>query len=150
LVNHLRALPSFRRHIRKRCFRSLIKHIGQHRLEILGEQERKSSLSFRGFAGFGMSQLSYENIDLEYSDDCEKLIIKVPEHVLNNARELAHGRFPETGIRFTRAPVELRLCPALINIMEVVLSEIDDAEDEGINPVLSWNHPQEASEGVSQ
>ncbi|WP_420390160.1 AraC family transcriptional regulator [Marinobacter sp.] len=159
-------------------------HIGQHRLEMLGEQKRKSSLSFREFAGFGMSQLSYgnhvrvkspeldsiyhfqivtrgecvwhqagermkvrsgqavmvnpyESIDLEYSDDCEKLIIKVPEHVLNNARELAHGRLPENGIRFTRAPVELRLCPALINIMEAVLSELDDAEDDEINPVCA-------------
>jgi AraC-like DNA-binding protein len=77
----------------------------------------------------------YEKIDLEYSEDCEKLIIKVPEHVLNNARELSYGRLPENGIRFTRAPVELRLCPALINIMEAVLSELDYAEDDDISLV---------------
>ena len=157
-------------------------HIGQHRLEMLGEQKRKSSLSFREFAGFGLSQLSYgnrvrimsselesiyhfqvvvrgeciwyqageqmkvcsgqammvnpyEKIDLEYSEDCEKLIIKVPEPALNSARELAHGRLPENGIRFNRAPVDLRLCPALVNIMEAVLSELDDAEDEDISTV---------------
>ncbi len=159
-------------------------HIGHHRLEILGEQKRKSSLSFREVAGFGLSKLSYgnhvrlkspeldsiyhfqvvtqgecvwhqagermkvrsgqammvnpyESIDLEYSDDCEKLIIKVPKHLMNSARELAHGRLPEEGIRFARVPVELRLCPALINIMEAVFSELDDPEEEDMNRVCA-------------
>lgn len=154
-------------------------HIGQHRLEMLGGHERKSSLSFREFAGFGVSRLSYgnhvrvkspeleaiyhfqivtrgecvwhqagermrlrtgqalmvnpyEKIDLEYSEECEKLIIKVPELVLTNARDLAHGRLPEKGIVFTRTPVELRLCPALVSIIEAVLAELDDAENDDI------------------
>lgn len=159
-------------------------HIGQHRLEMLGEQKRKSRLSFREFAGFGLSQLSYgnhvrvkspelesiyhfqivtrgecvwhqpgermkvrageavmvnpyEKIDLEYSEDCEKLIIRMPEHLLNNARVVANGRLPDNGIRFTRAPVNLRECPALLNIMEAVLSDLDEAEEDDISLVCA-------------
>jgi AraC-like DNA-binding protein len=158
------------------------KHIGRHRLEMVGGQEQKSRLSFREFAGFGLSQISYgncvrvkspelesiyhlqivtkgecvwhqagermkvrsgqglmvnpyEKIDLEYSEDCEKLIIKVPELALINAREVSLRRLPENGIRFDRIPVDLKLCPALIKIIEAVFSELDDAEDEEISAV---------------
>lgn len=159
-------------------------HIGQHRLEMLGGDKRQSRLSFREFAGFGLSQLSYgnhvrvrspelesiyhfqivtrgecvwrqpgermkvhsgqavmvnpyEKIDLEYSEDCEKLIIKMPEHVLNNARAVANGRLPDGGIRFERTPVDLRTCPAMVNIMEAVLSELEEAEDDDISLVCT-------------
>jgi len=155
-------------------------YIGQHRLEMLGEPKGMSQLSFREFAGFGLSQLSYgnhvrvrspeleaiyhlqvvtrgvcvwhqngepmivrggqavmvnpyEQIDLEYSRECEKLIIKIPEHVLNNARVIANGRPPDSGIRFTREPIDLARSPALINIMDAVLSELEEAEDDDIS-----------------
>ncbi|MDO6443405.1 MULTISPECIES: AraC family transcriptional regulator [unclassified Marinobacter] len=158
------------------------KHIGHHKLEMLEEQEQKSRLSFREFAGFGLSQISYgnrvrvkspelesiyhlqvvtkgecvwrqageqmrissgqglmvnpyEKIDLEYSEDCEKLIIKVPEQALVNARDVSLGRLPDKGIRFNRAPIDLRLCPPLVKIIEAVFSEFDDAEDEDISAV---------------
>lgn len=159
-------------------------HIGQHRLEMLGKQKWMSSLSYREFAGFSLSQLSYgnhvrvkspeldsiyhfqivtrgecvwhhagermvvrrgqavmvnpyEKIDLEYSEDCEKLIIKIPEQVLNNAWEMSHGRFPENGVRFTRSPVDLRFCSALVNIIEAVLSECHDAEEGDISLICA-------------
>jgi len=160
------------------------RHIGHHRLEMLEGEKEKSSLSFREFAGFGLSQLSYgnrvrvrspelesiyhlqvvtngecvwhqagesmkvsrgqammvnpyEKIDLEYSADCEKLIIKVPELALVNAREMSLGRLPENGIRFNRSPVALKLYPALFNIMEAVLSELDEAENEEVSRVCA-------------
>lgn len=150
-------------------------HIGQHRLTMLGEQKRTSRLSFREFAGFSLSQLSYgshvrvqspelesiyhfqvvtrgecvwrqggermqvcrgqavmvnpyESIDLEYSDDCEKLIIKVPESMLNNARLGSGGQLPADGVRFNRVPVDLQKCLSLVNVMEAVLAELEEAE----------------------
>ncbi|MEX0604084.1 MAG: AraC family transcriptional regulator [Marinobacter sp.] len=159
-------------------------YIGQHRLEMLDERKGKSSLSFREFAGLGLSQLSYgnhvrvkspeldsiyhfqvvtrgecvwhqagermkvlageavmvnpyEKIDLEYSEDCEKLIIRMPEHAVNNARALAKSRLPDDGIRFVRAPVKLSECPTLVNIMKAVLSEFEEAEDDDISLVCA-------------
>lgn len=157
-------------------------HIGQHRLELMGESRARSSLSFREFANFGLSRISYgnhvrvkspeldsiyhfqivtrgecvwhlgderlvlrrgqammvnpyERIDLEYSDDCEKLIFRVPEAALNSVQMSRAGRMPETGVRFLRAPVDLRLCPALINVLNAVFSELEEAGDEDVTLV---------------
>ena len=158
------------------------RHIGRHSLELLGEENRASSLSFREFAGFGLSVVSYgnqvrvkspaleavyhlqivtrghclwqnrddrlmirrgqalmvnpdEQIDLEYSTDCEKLIIKIPEPVLNSARAATTGRIPDDGIRFVRSPVDLRLCPALTNILGAVFSEIEECGNNDVSLV---------------
>lgn len=155
-------------------------HIGQHRLEMLSGPKHKAILSFREFAGFGLSQLGYgnhvrvrspelesiyhfqvvtrgecawhqagermqvrggqavmvnpyEKIDLEYSEDCEKLIIKVPEQVLNNSRIVSNGRLPGKGVRFTRTPIDLSVCPSLVNIIQAVLSELVEAEEDDIS-----------------
>ncbi|MBS8242192.1 AraC family transcriptional regulator, partial [Marinobacter lipolyticus] len=157
-------------------------HIGQHRLKMLGEPKGTSRLSFREFAGFSLSQLSYgshvrvqspelesiyhfqvvtrgecvwrqggermqvsrgqavmvnpyESIDLEYSDDCEKLIIKVPESMLNNARLGSCAHTPDDGVRFDRVPVDLQRCPSLVNVMEAVLAELEEAEADDLGSV---------------
>lgn len=155
-------------------------HIGPHRLEMLGQRECSSTLSFKEFAGFGLSQLHYgnhvrikspaldaiyhlqivirgecvwqqagdrmlvrrgealmvnpyEGIDLEYSPDCEKLIIKVPEQALKNLGAVANGHLPGGEIRFAREPVDLHRCRALINIIEAVISELVEAQEEDIS-----------------
>lgn len=149
------------------------RHIGSHSLDLLGGENRASSLSYREFAGFGLSRVSYGNhvrvkspalediyhfqivtrgecrwrqgndcltmrrgqalmvnpdeaIDLEYSPECEKVIIKVPESVLNSAR----GSLCRTAIRFDRVPVNLALCPSLTNVLEAVFAEFEEAGDE--------------------
>ena len=156
-------------------------HIGQHRLELHGQSRAASSLSFREFAGFGMSRISYGNqvrvkspeleaiyhlqvvtrgeclwrqgveslrlrageammvnpyeaIDLEYSPDCEKLIIKVPEEVICAARPV--GRVgPAQPLRFERQPVNLHQCPALPSILHAVSLELDEGGDDDIRSV---------------
>lgn len=157
-------------------------HIGQHRLELKEKGRAASTLSFREFAGFGLSRISYgnhvrvkspelesiyhfqivtrgeciwhqngerlrlrageammvnpyESIDLEYSPDCEKLIIKVPERVLQSARPMSPVQPREQAVRFERTPVNLKVCPALPNILNAVFSELEEGEDDDINLV---------------
>lgn len=156
-------------------------HIGQHRLELSGRSRAASSLSFREFAGFGLSRISYGNqvrvkspeleaiyhfqvvtrgeclwrqgaeslrlrageammvnpyeaIDLEYSPDCEKLIIKVPEEVLCSARPMSRVGQAEA-LRFERRPVNLHQCPALPSILNAVFSELEEGGDDDIRSV---------------
>lgn len=156
-------------------------HIGQHRLELSGRSRAASSLSFREFAGFGLSRISYGNqvrvkspqleaiyhfqvvtrgeclwrqgaeslrlrageammvnpyeaIDLEYSPDCEKLIIKVPEEVLCSARPMNRVGQAEA-LRFERRPVNLHQCPALPSILNAVFSELEEGGDDDIRSV---------------
>jgi len=158
------------------------RHIGGHSLDLLGGESRASSLSYREFAGFGLSRVSYGNhvrvkspalediyhfqivtrgecrwrqgsdclsmrrgqalmvnpdeaIDLEYSPECEKVIIKVPESVLNSAR----AGVCQEAIRFDRVPVNLSLCPSLTNVLEAVFAEFEEAgEDEAPEISLSY------------
>ncbi len=156
-------------------------HIGQHRLELSGRSRAASSLSFREFAGFGLSRISYGNqvrvkspeleaiyhfqvvtrgeclwrqgaeslhlrageammvnpyeaIDLEYSPDCEKLIIKVPEEVLCSARPMSRVGQAEA-LRFERRPVNLHQCPTLPSILNAVFSELEEGGDDDIRSV---------------
>ncbi len=149
------------------------RHIGSHSLDLLGGENRASSLSYREFAGFGLSRISYgnhvrvkspaldsiyhfqvvtrgecrwrqanecltmrrgqalmvnpdEHIDLEYSPDCEKVIIKVPTSVMN----AAHRDCGRKNVRFDRVPVNLTLCPSLTNVLEAVFAEFEEAEEE--------------------
>ncbi|MDK9558654.1 AraC family transcriptional regulator [Marinobacter sp. M216] len=157
-------------------------HIGHHRLELKGQSTAAASLSFREFAGFGLSRISYgnqvrvkspeldsiyhfqivtrgecvwhqsgerlrlrtgeammvnpyEKIDLEYSADCEKLIIKVPEPVLESARSARPVRHGEEKVRFERTPVDLKLCPTLANILSAVFCELEEGGDEEVGLV---------------
>ncbi|WP_286221544.1 AraC family transcriptional regulator [Marinobacter apostichopi] len=157
-------------------------HIGQHRLELKSKSRAASSLSFREFAGFGLSRISYgnevrvtspelesiyhfqivtrgeciwhqgadqlrlqageammvnpyERIDLEYSADCEKVIIKVPEEVLCSARPLGRTGAPEQPLRFERSPVNLKLCPSLPSILNAVFLELEEGGDDDIRLV---------------
>ena len=48
------------------------KHIGHHRLEMVGGQEKKSRLRFRKFAGFGLSTIRSGNY------------VRVNSHLLEN------------------------------------------------------------------
>lgn len=152
-------------------------HVGQHSLEMVGRERASARLSFREFAGFGLSLISYgnrvrvrspelesmyhfqiitqgecawyrgndrttlqqgqammvnphENIDLEYSEDCEKLIIKVPDKVMNTALTSASHGMPNTAIQFSGAPMNLNRCPGLLKLLETVFVELEEGENE--------------------
>ena len=76
-----------------------------------------------------------EEIDLEYSADCEKLIVRVPQSVLNAASASANGSAQTDSVHFGRSPVDLRECPALASILEAVFCELREADGDEINPV---------------
>lgn len=154
------------------------RHIGSHSLDLLAGENRASSLSYREFAGFGLSRISYgnhvrvkssalesiyhfqivtrgecrwrqdddcltmrrgqalmvnpdERIDLEYSPECEKIIIKVPESVMNSA----HPGCGRKNVRFDRVPVNLALCPSLTNVLEAVFAEFEEAGEEDTSDI---------------
>lgn len=86
-------------------------------------------------AGQALMVNPYERIDLEYSEDCEKLIIRIPEFALKEVREVACGRLPEKGIRFSRTPLDLRSNPALVKVMEAVFSELEESGSEDITSI---------------
>ena len=149
------------------------RHIGSHSLDLLAGENRASSLSYREFAGFGLSRISYgnhvrvkspalesmyhlqvvtrgecrwlqdgdcltmrrgqalmvnpdERIDLEYSPECEKVIIKVPTSVMN----AVHPGCGRKSVRFDRVPVNLTLCSSLTNVLEAVFAEFEEAGEE--------------------
>lgn len=151
------------------------RHIGEHSLDLLGGENRASSLSYQEFAGFGLSRVSYgnhvrvkspaldniyhlqivtrgecrwrqdddclrmrrgqalmvnpdEQIDLEYSPDCEKLIIKVPETILSATH---HGGVRQD-IRFARTPIRLDECPSLTRVLEAVFAEFEEAGESSL------------------
>lgn len=148
-------------------------HIGHHSLEVFDSERMGSRLSFREFAGLGLSQVSYgsrvrvrspelesiyhfqiitrgecawgrdgermvlgqgqalmvnpyEKIDLEYSADCEKLIIKVPECVISDAAVSATNRLEGRSVRFRKAPQDLKGSPGLLKLLETVFAELED------------------------
>lgn len=95
---------------------------------------RQGADSLRLRAGEAMMVNPYEAIDLEYSPDCEKLIIKVPEEVLYSARPMNRVGQAEA-LRFERRPVNLHQCPALPSILNAVFSELEEGGDDDIRSV---------------
>ncbi|ADP96867.1 AraC family transcriptional regulator [Marinobacter adhaerens] len=67
-----------------------------------------------------------ELIILDYSSDCEKLIINIPESAVQSSLLFYQGCIPKSGIRFKRRPVNLFRFPSLIKLIETVFLEIED------------------------
>lgn len=66
-----------------------------------------------------------ELIILEYSCDCEKLIINIPVSTVQSCLLVDHGCIPKSGIRFKRLPVNLFRFPSLVRLIETVFLEIE-------------------------
>ncbi|WP_165857544.1 AraC family transcriptional regulator [Marinobacter sp. JSM 1782161] len=148
-------------------------HIGQHRLDIRGRGHARSSLSYRDFAGLGLSLVCYGNevrvyspeleaiyhfqvitrgtcywrlgderlvlergqamminpcepIDLTYSEDCEKLIVKLPEVEIRQAAANMVGQQPARGVSFLSRPMDLRTCPGFVKLLEAVFADLEE------------------------
>jgi len=67
-----------------------------------------------------------ELIILDYSFDCEKLIINIPESTIQSSLLFDQGCIPRSGIRFKRLPVNLFRFPSLIKLIETVFLEVED------------------------
>lgn len=78
-------------------------------------------------AGDAMMLNPYELITLEYSSDCEKLIINVPESAVQSAVLSELGFFPKSGIRFERRPINVLRFPSLVKLFETVFLEVEES-----------------------
>jgi len=72
----------------------------------------------------------HELILLDYSSDCEKLIINVPESEFQSAVIHDLGHIPKSGIRFKRLPVSLFCFPSLVKLFESVFLEIENCDSD--------------------
>lgn len=69
-----------------------------------------------------------ERIDLSYSGDCEKVIIKVPEEVLKGGCLEQIGMVPRNGIRFDRRVVDLNSAACFLRFLDALLAEASENE----------------------
>lgn len=77
-------------------------------------------------AGQALMMNPRERIDLTYSNDCQKLIVKVPESVLKSAC-LQNGRtLPKDGLRFDHRVMELNSSLAFMRLLEAVYEEASE------------------------
>lgn len=77
-------------------------------------------------AGQALMMNPSEQIDLNYSSDCEKLIVKVPEELVRSACLEQFGALPRCGVRFDTDVVNLTDSRAFMSFLQVVFFEADD------------------------
>jgi len=75
-----------------------------------------------------------EVIDLEYTQECEKVIIKVPASIMKSVCSTGSS-VREQVVRFDRRPIDMRLCPSLMSILDAVFSELEESGDSILGPV---------------
>jgi len=75
-----------------------------------------------------------EAIDLEYTQECEKVIIKIPVDLMKSVCSSGASAGVQP-VRFNRIPVDMRLSPSLTNLLAAVFSEFDESGDTGFGPI---------------
>ncbi|HEA51103.1 hypothetical protein LCGC14_1518180 [marine sediment metagenome] len=75
-----------------------------------------------------------EVIDLEYTQECEKVIIKVPASIMKSVSSTGSSA-REQVVRFDRLPIDMRLCPSLMSILDAVFSEFEESGDSNLGAV---------------
>ncbi|WP_369856601.1 helix-turn-helix domain-containing protein [Candidatus Thalassolituus haligoni] len=160
------------------------KHVGRHRLELMGPEISRSQLSLCQFSDLSLSRICYgnkvrvacpdlediyhfqivmrgecqwrfsdtdlvltsgqalmmnpgEKIDLLYSDDCEKLIVKIPREVINNTCVEFAGRLPKSGILFERKVRDIRQSQSFLSCIEAVFYEASEESELSLNGISS-------------
>ncbi|MDO6683715.1 MULTISPECIES: AraC family transcriptional regulator [unclassified Oceanobacter] len=76
-----------------------------------------------------------EKIDLVYSDDCEKLIVKIPREVMNNTCIELAGRVPNNGILFERKVRDIRQSQSFLSCIEAVFYEASEESELSLNGI---------------
>ena len=69
-----------------------------------------------------------EKMDLTYSNDCEKVIVKVPEELVREACLEQAGRVPRAGVRFERRVIELQQSLGFMRLLDALLLEANETE----------------------
>ncbi|MBP0048932.1 AraC family transcriptional regulator [Marinobacterium sp. AK62] len=69
-----------------------------------------------------------EQIDLAYSDDCEKIIVKVPEALVKEVCREQSGRVPAAGLRFERKIIQLEQSLGFMRLLDALLLEANETE----------------------
>lgn len=67
-------------------------------------------------------------VDLNYSSDCVKMIIKLPTGLINKCCAEQYGRIPEEGIRFCKSGFHMEKDSALFRMLELLYLEADQQE----------------------
>lgn len=72
-----------------------------------------------------------EIIDLEYTQECEKIIIKMPAPIMTSACSTGSslGKQP---VRFDRLPIDMRLRPSFTSLLDAVFSELEESGDSSL------------------
>lgn len=69
-----------------------------------------------------------EPVDLTYSEDCEKFILKVPVKLLNSVCDMHRWQLPSGGVRFQRNHYRLDELEGFINLLAMICFESEVAE----------------------
>lgn len=69
-----------------------------------------------------------EHLDLVYSANCEKLIVRVPETDLQQVVRATCPRATVKEVAFLRQPLELAHLPGLVKLLEAVFAEVEENE----------------------
>ena len=64
-------------------------------------------------------------VDLTYSDDCEKLIVKLPASVLQTACSENHWQAPSSGVRFTNNRYKLQQLEGFDSLLGLICQEAE-------------------------
>lgn len=68
-------------------------------------------------------------VDLTYSSDCEKFIVKLPVRLLENACLAQHWTLPQHGIRFAAARHQLAQMEGFVQLLGLICHEAENGAD---------------------
>jgi AraC-like DNA-binding protein len=67
-------------------------------------------------------------VDLTYSEDCEKFILKVPTHLLESVCDEQRWRYPGQGVRFLENRYQLNELEGFVNLLAMICQEAEATE----------------------
>ncbi|MCB1756801.1 MAG: AraC family transcriptional regulator [Gammaproteobacteria bacterium] len=71
----------------------------------------------------------YEPIEHQYSPDCHKLILKIPEAFIKDIFLNTYDRIPKAGLKFDRSVIDIQKNPSLARLIEAISLETDEASN---------------------
>jgi AraC-like DNA-binding protein len=84
--------------------------------------------SLRLLRGQALMMNPGEKMDLTYSADCEKVIVKVPEELVKEVCLDQAGLVPRSGVRFERRVIELEQSLGFMRLLDALLLEANETE----------------------
>ncbi|MEB0047524.1 MULTISPECIES: AraC family transcriptional regulator [unclassified Pseudomonas] len=67
-------------------------------------------------------------VDLTYSNDCEKFILKVPARLLERVCEEQHWQYPHLGVRFLQNRYQLEQLEGFVSLLAMICQEAEATE----------------------